>query len=433
MLLMEGKQLLQQLKEHLKDATHIDIAVAWATECAAIEELKKNAKNKTKIRIVVGIETKSYTTDPDALRSLKKIAELRIKEGASQAGGIFHPKFYRFGYASKTLCWVGSANLTNRGFDLNDELVHEFEDKNGDGQTWFDKLWSPLQKQDPIPIIEKYQKEYDEYHKAQAEFRERWEKGKENGKQIPPLSNNIKPTWDDFVEGLRKLDEDLKRYNKDYNIPAEKAYDILGETHSYLHTIAEGKKIIRQRDWANLLKDQRNILGGKDTKEGNWALLGNMTERRAKLHKLPGETWQRIGEQIDRVSNADKKNIAEIAQDAVEIICREDDVGPASATRLLTLACPDRLVSVNDASADRLERSSGVDVFPIENITTKNRYSDLLKWLYDRPWFKEPQPKDSKSMEWKIWKYRAALLDAFVYKQHNETSFFQALKKAAAP
>ena len=126
------------------------------------------------------------------------------------------------------------------------------------------------------------------------------------------------------------------------------------------------------------------------------------------------EVRNRVREQVGRVLNVGDNEIAGVAQDAMRKICHEQDFGPAAASRLLTLARPDRLVSVNGASADLLGKFSGLKP---EALALANKYDALLDWLYERPWFKEQQPDDPSKLE--IWNCRAALLDAFVYDKLN--------------
>ena len=81
------------------------------------------------------------------------------------------------------------------------------------------------------------------------------------------------------------------------------------------------------------------------------------------------------------------------------------------ATDRLTLARPDCLVSVNGQSAAGLGGFSGLPQNP--DPLANRYYEELLNWVYEQPWFNEPQPDDP--LERTIWNSRAALLDAFVY------------------
>ena len=55
MPLIERKHLLQRFSKCLAEATQVDIAVAWATPCDALEALAEGADNRTTIRIAVGV------------------------------------------------------------------------------------------------------------------------------------------------------------------------------------------------------------------------------------------------------------------------------------------------------------------------------------------------------------------------------------------
>ena len=142
MPLIDGHLLLQRFTELAKQAKQIDIAVAWARSCDAVEAL---ATSDTDIRIVVGIS--GNVTHPSTLRRLAEFSELRI--APDEPPRIFHPKYYCF-YGEKTICWVGSANLTNGGFGGNAELVHEFDVNSDEYRNWFEYLWETLEP-DPMP------------------------------------------------------------------------------------------------------------------------------------------------------------------------------------------------------------------------------------------------------------------------------------------
>ena len=389
----------QRFAELASQAERIDVAVAWARPCEAKEAL---AASGADIRIVVGIS--NNITDPTTLRSLNTFAELRIVPDETR--GIFHPKYYCF-HGEKTICWIGSANLTRRGFGDNVELIHEFDVHFEEDRNWFERLWAGLEP-DPTEAIREYEQNYTPPKRIQ---------------RPPPGAKPERPslaeieTWDQFVEGLRSYD--AYRYHK-YD------WDVLGETHSLLHTISTGREVIRLNDWTNLTQRQCYILRGKDGKEGHWALLGSVLMEAAYVFNpknMPGvgPVRMQIQEQADQVLNAGPGEIAEVARVAMETIrdLRPVEnsprrIGHAAATHWLTLARPDYLVSVNGASARGLGEASDL---PQDSSKLADRYSDLLNWLYERPWFNEfngRQPDDPLGRD--IWNCRAALVDAFVYK-----------------
>lgn len=83
-----------------------------------------------------------------------------------------------------------------------------------------------------------------------------------------------------------------------------------------------------------------------------------------------------------------------------------------TTTLLLTLACPDRLLSLNGPSEKALGELSGTDA---SDLRKPEGYGRLLRWLYDQRWYADGPPADGKLLP--IWDCRAALLDAFVYEE----------------
>ena len=404
MPLIESNQLSKRFRELASDADRIDIAVAWARPCEAIEAL---AASRANIRIAVG--TSKNFTDPTTLKRLNEIAELRIVSDRSLR--IFHPKYYYF-QGTNTICWVGSANLTGGGFGGNIELVHEFKIKSDEHRDWFESIWGGLES-DPTPAIVAYEKNYSAPQRSPRPSNSIGEP------QLPSLADI--ETWSDFVEGLRTYDE-YYRYR-------DEKWDVLGETHSWLHTIKTGREVIRLRNWTKLTKRECYILRGfkaQNDQEGDWRLLGTLpfggapyvfnNNNRPRVDQMR----TKIKEQLDKVLRTDLSKNAEDACNAMEAIRNlrhvEDTyhrIGHAAATRWLTLARPDYLVSVNTASAWRLGEASG---YPRTSNNLADVYSDFLSWLHGRGWFKElngHQPENPQERE--MWNCRAALVDVFAF------------------
>ena len=387
--------MLNRFVELLDASTHVDIAVAWVGPGLAVEHVLELAVNK-EIRIVVGLSGNS--TDPPTLRRLLEQVDLRV--APAPLGGIFHPKFYRFGGPDGTVCWIGSANFTRRGFGSNVELVHEFADTDGDGGAWFQKLWQGLDE-DPLPAIAHYEEHYKPPRPGG------YGGGGQHWPHELPGLHDLE-TWDDFVAALHVLD--------DYCHHRDFGWDVLGDTHSYLHTIGVGREVARRENWDDFSVRDRNILLGlghlDDT--GEWGLLGNM-KGAAKVvgvftPPVDHEKLNHVLEQVGVVVDSEDTDIAEAAEGAVEGIMELPRFGPAVATRIVTLARPDRLVSVNSESAAGLGEFSGLRQ---EERYLAENYSALLRFIYAQPWFNVAEPENAA--EWEIWRCRAALLDAFVY------------------
>ena len=396
MRLISGNQLLPRFTELVGQARQVDIAVAWAKRCGAVEVLAEGVASGTRIRIALGLSTDGTT--PDALERLSEIAELRI---ASPRSGIFHPKFYSFrGRNNGAICWVGSSNLTAGGFGGNVELVCECNDDAGESQHWFEALWDDLDP-DPGPAIAAY---IEAYAPPVPPPRPQYQ-GDEP--EVTPLGDQA--TWGDFVEGLRARD--------DYCHYHEFAWDVLGETHSYLHTIARGSEVARLEDWVHLGPEECEILTGNDTDDGAWGLVGTLNPfSRHDFGAEDGDVRGTIHELAGPVLEVPDNEIVpdNVAHDAVQAIRQIHNFGPAAATRLLTIARPDCLISVNSESETGLGELSDV-AYTADGLA--NNYAALLQWVYRQQWFNESEPDDPE--ERMIWNFRAALLDAFVYAPIN--------------
>ena len=333
---------------------------------------------------------------------------LRLKAGERRR---FHPKVYIFRGADRSVAWIGSANFTCSGFGGNEEVLFETSDTKA-VEDWFKRLWGkcvPLNKHDINDY--KNQRKRNPPQSPRKPWLPPWLLAIDK----PPPMRLLEGVddWGSYVVALEQCDWWWRRH------PPENRWSVLGETHSYLHTICAGRKVAQLPDWRNLKQDECDILRGVDQKEGTWALLGDLKRNAAyvfnsKHSRIPRVICIRmqIREQVCRVRCASPREIAAVAHDAMKTIRKLEHkekayrpIGPAAATRLLTLARPDYLVSVNSASAAGLEALSGLNS-PADN------YGELLNWVHKQPWFNARQPD---SLEQRIWDCRAALLDAFVY------------------
>ena len=218
MPLIYGNQQFERFRELVSEAKRIDIAVAWASSC---DEISALAASGADIRAVVG--TSENSTNPTTLRRLTEFAELRIPP--DNPPQIFHPKYYLF-HGETTVCWIGSTNLTRGGFGRNVELIHEFDLTRGEDREWFDCLWKDLDP-DPWPAILEYEERYTPPRRTPRPARPR------EDVNLPSLADI--DTWKQFVEGLRLYDE--------YYLSHE-SFDVLGEAHSWRHTINTGHEIL---------------------------------------------------------------------------------------------------------------------------------------------------------------------------------------------
>ena len=384
-MLINQENIRSRFSENLVWATGIDLATAWATSNTGLRELQDRTAS-LEVRAVVGLW--GNLTDPFALRILADMGELRLADENRR----FHPKVYVFRGEGRSVAWIGSANFTSGGFGMNEEALFETSDTQA-VESWFDRLWEQCG-----PLDENAIKNY-------AESR------KENPPRPPlrpPVTIDSTPMqllkvvddWRSYVEALEQCD-------RWWWSKSNASWSVLEETCSWSATILGLHDVVRQENWRTLGDyDKKRLLGL--TGEGGWALLGAM--RRSALNTVFGANRKKIQNAVRRVVTAKDEGFLDVAIAAYEELVHLEGVGPGIATRLLTLARPDRFVSLNNASNAGL-----ADFFGLVRSTlgTPNNYGRLLEAIYDQTWFREPARVNSRE-ETICW-MRVALLDCFIY------------------
>ena len=186
--------------------------------------------------------------------------------------------------------------------------MREFELKKQEDLKWFNQLWEDLEP-DPWPAIREYEKRYRPPKYTPRPAPTRWDT------DLPLLADI--GTWKDFVEGLCAYHE-FYRYH-------ESGFDVVGERHSWYHTIMTGHEVVLLKDWANLTRRECRIMRGLDVQnddEGSWALLGNVGFQANYVlnnDHMPeiGSERQKIRGLIEPVLHA-ADNIADVAHAAVQ-------------------------------------------------------------------------------------------------------------------
>ena len=406
-----GDDLPSRFKDHLSNAHSVDIATAWATPGEHLRALSAAANRGVRIRAIVGIS--GNATHPDALKELSRITagDLRI---VPKGNSLFHPKLYLFerhaGGIVKRQAWIGSANFTRAGFggpsNANEEIVLEVDpgERADELAVWFQERW------DRCPTDSSASEEIRRY-------KEDWKRNPPHRqvRQITsgPVSRRRDLLGDDAhrplsLEGFRQALNECEERLRDEG----RGWEILDpQGRSYMRALSDRNSLLLgEESWSTLDADsQRRLKGSYRRKDLEWwGLTGRIVR---KSWPAVRQHESRIRATLGAVRQAPDHEFPDIAVDAMRALMDIDDVGYGTATLSLTLARPDRLLSLNSRSEKGLGALSGMRP---STLGKPENYGKLLdEWLYRQPWYADGPPTERGLA--RIWRVRAALVDPFVY------------------
>ena len=407
---IETRQLLDRFQELVERSRRVDIATAWVTVGRHLEIVRRGTEDGVRFRVIAG--THGNATDPDALAFLHGLDRCELKLVRGAATGIFHPKLYLFHLARRhdrareSIALTGSANFTNGGFSANEELMLEV----GHGQAagglndWFEERWSDCGPQPKVGILIQ-------------NYRRTWRR------PDPEVGTLVEAP----VDGLWHLcggrtprsivEYEAALIRRERELVAMDGVDwcvlgLQGEVGSYQRAIQERREALKA--W----------LGGGDIDQSERMIRGLGEEWMGLVGRItrlgPWHVVQRNETDIRRnlrtVLEADDEDFPDVAVRALGEITAHDGASHGTATLLLALARPDRCICVNKRSKQGLAKLTGIPPSTLGRAVDEpgNGYGKLLGWLYGQPWYDVPEPGAGSLA--KIWRMRAGLLDAFVYR-----------------
>ena len=400
-MFLTTSDLRKRFEANLVRSRQISVATAWATEEPVLDLLCEAALTRgVKVKAIVG--TFGNATHPDALERLREIGKLRLVTDAQE---MFHPKVYIFRCGAQSCAWIGSANFTRSGFARNEEVVFETR-RVDDALAWFKRRWKKCGVLEPSAIDD-----YRKRRRKQGVSRNlvRLVGGADVGatKRLAFLQGADR--WKAYIAALKECDESWR--------DEVLGWSVLGARDSYVATIEKACPVARKESWIGLPPNDISMLLGLDDSVGNWGLLGSMrgagTVRNVfmKSQEPANERiLRRLRGSVDRVIQADDAKVADEAVSVLQELGPLPGFGEGVVTRLLALARPERLVSVNEGSCNGLSK-----LFRLSESTlgVPENYGRLLEKLYRLPWYGDlPGPS---RRERQLWNMRAALIDSFVY------------------
>lgn len=216
------------------------------------------------------------------------------------------------------------------------------------------------------------------------------------------------PSWNRYLELLSTLDRLWRNRRWDNTI-----FGVFGPRPSWEDTILRGQALFNVESWRHLSDDQKSLIAPAHSFVGGDALLGSIGRRSNDVRAFldsndAGDDRDLILSVLKKAGRLSLSSLPILGGDMLHEMCRVQGMGRAFATRLLALARPDGFVVLNQKSTEWLEKASGL------HLPGKAKsYNLLLRWLSHQEWYTSPEPRDD--VEGRIWRMRAALLDAFAY------------------
>jgi hypothetical protein len=321
-----------------------------------------------------------------------------------------HSNLYLFHQPGKKIGWIGSANLTRTGFQQNDELMYEFSDEDNAASEWFERLWGAL-PEDCTQTLHDYRGRWNPPRPPSPLPRQPGQQPRAKTQNIHAVGQSL-TDWPSFVAGIAEAEEYWRR---DSNQP------VTGDVRSCLNMITVGKTVVRRKNWDFVSTDDRLLILGLPSIADYLSL--DYFSSAAPLD-ADFDLWEPIREALtnkakiraalEPVLTAEDADFADAACRFIAEVNKIPGFNGEVATRILSLARPDRAIFVHQAASNWLAKLTNL---PEDSLSTAphgqaHSYRDLLHWFEDKPWYSTPEPKDVYQRM--LADARAALFDVFL-------------------
>lgn len=384
----------------LRKHDYVDFATAWASSHTRAFSLLHEHRAKIR-RGVIG--THFYQTCPGALAAFVDTSAVRYVRGTD---GVFHPKAYLFESDGHWDALVGSANFTVGALEgRNRELLIHLSAAPAPDASIADDLRETIREfweGDGRPITQQVVDIYARLYEVHAERRERLA-GCYAGENRPARSRTslAELDWNGFAWALRN------------QVRSQEFSERLGVLDSCHQAFSKGIP------FSKLTKDERTVIAGlpsritKNMSDPAWfgsmrgagwfnkAVTSGHSFADAALEAIPREGM------VDRATwlHAMETYSSEVRHIAPHI---RNSLGTFS--RLVAMKRPDLLLCATKNNQRKLKEQLGLER---TCMTADDFWNLVVRAIHDTVWWNSPEPDEDDGR--RIWRYRAALLDALVY------------------
>lgn len=386
--ILTDREQLERCLRAVCRASEIHLVYAWAGSSAGRSWHWKTLPLDRVKRALIGADF--VGSEPFVLETLHRLGRLRVPRAPE---GTFHPKLLLGVRGGRGLAVFGSSNFTTAGFGTNTELNAFVSGPIDRGPLrelldFVDALWGEARRV-PEGWLTTYRERFDQRPARPVR---------------PPLSSNSSATrsrasrsgeghldvpWSAYVKLLRRV----------------------GDIYADAELLRRSTSLLATTPFAKLeYDDRRNVAGCNDSEEGDSGTFGS-TRGAGQFRGICRKRPHLLGKHLDRIPST-----GEITEPAVRhylnALIKIPRVGLACATRLLVSKRPDRFLCLNSGNIDKLREETGL-ILTLQGPRRVDRYLDLLRYLYELPWFNSPPPRGA---ELELWRGRVALVDRLVWR-----------------
>lgn len=394
-LLSNPKKATSRLTKLVADCKAMAWAVAWATDNPVT---KAALAHHNKFRYLV-LGTNQFITAPSVIEQFMAKPTFRVQPPDVD---LFHPKVYCFDMGNHLAVITGSHNLTGRAFSVNTEASV--------------LMTGPCTDPNLVSFFSFVEKHWRTGSKVNADWLYGYKANHARSKRLRKEAErwiDVKPST--AKKGLPGVqDMDWARYVVE--VTQDKVHGIDGR----LLVLEKAGDLLHGRSFADLSETDRKriagTLGRVRSKEGelDWGwfgamgaspsfattVVGNAKTLASAMAAIPAEG----GVEYD-----DYKRFVERFMAAFDKKLRAGG-GIGTGTRLLAMKRPDQFVGLNDANKRGVCAHFGQAV----NTTTLDNYWErIIEPMRLSAWWQAKEP--SSEQEQRIWRCRAAMLDAIHY------------------
>ncbi len=391
--LVEPRRIRELMFQCVDEAEEVHLASAWLRKGWPLNLLMGSS---CKVHSLIG--TSFGLTDPEVLTDLSEKGRLRIVPDSSPR--LFHPKMYLFKSAALSRAIIGSANLTNGAFLNNAEacvctnLHHdEYDMLLGQWTDWFDDLGREVTPD----WLKTYVFKSRRSAQRTAEIADA-----EDLKHSPRLGDMVLPeilalTWPEYYDRIHSRTAILD-----------------GGLEIYLRTIRDVQPFVLSGLPDDFDSPRANAIRGLLPRgsEPDYGPLGRLRANGSSVRIFQDKSLRKLLDSLlPEIHDAQTDSDAiSLGKELWDVVLAERYLGPAVASRLLTLANPGRFFSANGKSIPDLSKFLGIAT---SRLKEWRGYSEALMRLWSSSWFNSACP--TRDDEAEAWASRVALVDALVY------------------